>query len=242
MSYYMNMSSFNEGEQAESYKKRKANEEESKYDEEYERLMRRNSYNRKQRMYDKPGDAGKRLERDSKVEDMVDRKGLGFNVAGNFQYQVDRTNAKDAANRHMRRHPEQYKECGIFSEVTFLDEGVAGFEKNKIKTSKEYIEFEQAYKQAKKSKDPEVKKQASKKAIALLDKIIEEVKNIPDDDTIDAVCNTLKTPLFWIVFLLTGVIGGAIIAFIDNNDRTRTRAKLLKLLYKARNELEQNIR
>ena len=33
-----------------------------------------------------------------------------------------RAYASDATNRHMRRHPKQYQECGIFSEVTFLDE------------------------------------------------------------------------------------------------------------------------
>ena len=28
---------------------------------------------------------------------------------------------RDAANRHMRRHPKQYKEsCGIFSNVAFI--------------------------------------------------------------------------------------------------------------------------
>ena len=28
--------------------------------------------------------------------------------------------AKDAANRHKRRHPEAYKECGIFGEILFM--------------------------------------------------------------------------------------------------------------------------
>ena len=39
-----------------------------------------------------------------------------------YNYFKNKDYAKDATNRHIRRHPEQYKECGIFESVQFLNE------------------------------------------------------------------------------------------------------------------------
>lgn len=62
--------------------------------------------------YDKDyADYEKKLDKHDK--DFEDAKGKMFKYG-------DKKKVEDAANRHMRRHPEQYKESGIFSDVKII--------------------------------------------------------------------------------------------------------------------------
>ena len=123
MSYYMNMSSFNEGEQAEAHKKKKAEEKEDIAVNHVSRIRKldNNTYGDKQTAHNPNRDKSK-IKDDSKrfikANKMVDK-----NVDSEDYEWGYRAYAQDATNRHMRRHPKQYQECGIFSEVTFLNEG-----------------------------------------------------------------------------------------------------------------------
>ena len=164
MSYYMNMSSFNEGEQAEAYKKKKADEKheyinipDERFDKRYDNKrvrdmdssemlpntkFDRHTYhttdddkrlkdNKNMSAQQKQNHSDKMYKNRTKAFDMVakDANRREFeNYWNSYSGNKDSNKhgysspAVDAAARHMRRHPKQYQECGIFSEVTFLDE------------------------------------------------------------------------------------------------------------------------
>ena len=132
---------FDEGQQADDYRARKAKEAEDKEKADNER------YNRRYGNFKEPGDQHynrwsdyqKDLDRGNKARGMVadDRNRRLDNVQNSLsnhddeQYSKDWRSykrasdikhlSKDAANRHIRRHPNQYKEsCSIFESVRFI--------------------------------------------------------------------------------------------------------------------------
>ena len=123
MSYYMNMSSFNEGERAEAYKKKKISDEREEFNKNFNRALHRTGSGdkfgdkNKTKTSDDENDKrmGEDFDRYMRSNDMVKKHNI-------YMYDTDGLNAIDATNRHIRRHPKQYQECGIFSEVTFLNE------------------------------------------------------------------------------------------------------------------------
>ena len=121
MSYYMNMSYFNEGEQADAYQWRKYKDKKDEEENERKRLDRRHSGGvgsgrKKDNTETTIGRAVDAVDKVTNREDMWDAYRPDHKDHDKYR------NAYDAANRHMRRHPKQYQECGIFSEVTFLNE------------------------------------------------------------------------------------------------------------------------
>lgn len=127
--------SITEGQQAEEYKARKAKEAEDAKKADDARFMRRY-------MYRDPGDRNyghgiDDFDRSLKAHDMSDREYNRRTIAMiNSKFGDDKQTARqkekewlksvgqtprDAANRHIRRHPDQYKEsCGIFSSISFV--------------------------------------------------------------------------------------------------------------------------
>ena len=103
-----------EGEQAEEYKHRKAEEADKKQKEEEARTNRRNPF---------IGNSGYKNPNKSGVTDEDKRAAKSINRVGNHLIQTrtmtsksssDIDDAVNAQNRHMRRHPDQYKESFNF--------------------------------------------------------------------------------------------------------------------------------
>ena len=124
MSIFKNVSFVNEGEQTEEYKARKAKEAEDKKKAEAEREKRR---------YKETGlGPGNRFngtndyDRRIKTLDVANNEHESRARAGyNKEYKNFTNNthgALDAINRHIRRHPDQYKESTIFESVQFLND------------------------------------------------------------------------------------------------------------------------
>ena len=129
--FYMNMRAFNEGEQAEAYKKRKAEEEARKENERKERDKRRygsgsvgdrmTRYNPNH--YDYKGDKEKNIHGvdkminsiNGKIDDMDRKEIANEKLHRNSDIYDDKY---DAINRHLRRHPKN--ECGIFESVEII--------------------------------------------------------------------------------------------------------------------------
>lgn len=139
MSFYMNFGAVNEGLQAELYKRKKNDAKYEADKAEKERSDRRDGPNTGM----VPGKWDKNLEnmkahskageilqkelsnRASKaVENPNDKKAAQnyeniSKAAGNMK---DYYNKSNAIVKHMRRHPEAYKEFGIFAESCFIDD------------------------------------------------------------------------------------------------------------------------
>ena len=117
--------SVNEGQQAEEYKARKAKESEENDVLSNPQHVRRFTAKYGEFPSDKydnsPGT--KRVEKeinrrmDKVFDDMNDHNMKSYTNAIKYS-----THAADAANRHIRRHPEQYKEGTIFESVKFIGE------------------------------------------------------------------------------------------------------------------------
>lgn len=151
MSFYMNFGAINEGEQADAYKKRKADEKVAKDTKEKESFERRwpaidgnedrtRDPGYKARHYfvdDDPKRPTKSIHPDDEKKHIDDCK-RADKAYEKFWKEKDRRfdqqdpnfsniskekgfNAIDAINRHMRRHPEAYKEYGIFAETCFIN-------------------------------------------------------------------------------------------------------------------------
>ncbi len=143
--FYINMRAFNEGEQAEAYKKRKEEEKYNNYEKNQQRHMDVNytndgkskAYNANTRGldYDKDKkrdltkaeknglDEKKALEHEKKMQDIAQKaseKTRREMQNRNNSKDFDRNYqiAIDATNRHLRRHPNN--ECGIFESVKFI--------------------------------------------------------------------------------------------------------------------------
>ena len=148
--FYMNMRAFNEGEQAEAYKKRKVEERIKDYENNRPRSMHQMySSDGKSKIYyaasdrgisDYDSDKGRVITKAEKngldekralkhVEKMKDNarkaseitrkemKNRNNDERFDKYYQV----AMDATAKHLRRHPESYKEdCGIFESVEII--------------------------------------------------------------------------------------------------------------------------
>lgn len=130
MSFYMNFGAVNEGQQAEEYKKRKAEEEASQKANEREHSDRRN-----RRM---PTNDPERIKACKIIEREFDNRMNATNsnpedikASQNYKnFRFDNSaddkrkysNRVNAISKHMRRHPEAYKEFGIFAETCFIDE------------------------------------------------------------------------------------------------------------------------
>lgn len=138
--------SINEGKQAEEYKVRKAKEAEAEF-KKYDKykgdtaLGSRIAAGNKSNAIHLDGNSGYRLgtkddnDRDSKSTNIVhkdlDRRKSNLmqsTTIEDFEKHAGNLNnlssnlhaAADATNRHIRRHPNQYKESGIFSGVVFI--------------------------------------------------------------------------------------------------------------------------
>lgn len=132
--------SITEGQQAEEYKARKAKEAEDAKRIDVNKVSEREyKYLTHQRIGDKddksrgkspyyPMPSKEDFDRDKKAREITSDfldKNKGRNPDAFKMSKLDRNTlygrVKDATNRHMRRHPDQYKEsCGIFSNVTFI--------------------------------------------------------------------------------------------------------------------------
>lgn len=134
--------SINEGQQAEEYKARKAKEAKDSEKREKEHYYKRHaipSYRSEDMRTPKfVGDKGNTLDREhyqkyvdkdmDRYERSVDLLSREFNrrkaegdTIGMRRVSGRAPQWKDAINRHMRRHPDQYKEsCGIFSSIAFI--------------------------------------------------------------------------------------------------------------------------
>lgn len=141
MSFYMNYGTFNEGEQAEAYKKKKAEEKAAQDVEDRSKAMNRMlnkdkalTYNDPIGSYKKVRDAAKkynsrriddaeraltstRLPTDREVAD-----GINADNAIMRKAEKDLKSKGEGINHNNMRRPEWYKECGIFDECTFLEE------------------------------------------------------------------------------------------------------------------------
>ena len=138
MSFYMNFGAVNEGQQAELYKRKKNDAKYEAEKAEKERSERRDGPGTGM----VPGRWDKNLENmkaHSKAGEIL-QKELGNRIdalhknpddnksAQNLKNISTKGNMKDYYNKsnsivkHMRRHPEAYKEFGIFAETCFIDE------------------------------------------------------------------------------------------------------------------------
>ena len=125
-----------EGKQAEEYKARKAKELGEKFTNDYERTIRRGHVNR---MRGKDSDAKSRVQKAHIIVDNEDKRRYeALEKARNSDYSQDYqknlanarqhfnnmagklSSASDAVDRHMRRHPKQYKESTIFSDIEII--------------------------------------------------------------------------------------------------------------------------
>ena len=125
-----------EGKQAEEYKARKAKELGEKSTSDYERIIRRGHVNR---MRGKDSDVKSRVRKAHNMVDNEDKRRYealekARNSDYNRDYQKNLANARkhfnnmagkvssasDAVDRHMRRHPKQYKESTIFSDIEII--------------------------------------------------------------------------------------------------------------------------
>lgn len=133
--------SINEGQQAEEYKKRKIDEkinqdkdtQENRHfnpftgdrDKDWHRVSNGGFLNMQKGSNQ---DNTRRTNVDKKLDDHINRLHTKAKLFGDYDAMhnmanvvLNRNAAKDAINRHMRRHPNQYKEsCGIFIGVSFI--------------------------------------------------------------------------------------------------------------------------
>lgn len=139
MSFYMNFGAVNEGQQAELYKRKKNDAKYEAEKAEKERSERRDGPGTGM----VPGRWDKNLENmkaHSKAGEIL-QKELGNRAAAAAENPRDKKTAQNYDNirsavgnmkdyysksnaivKHMRRHPEAYKEFGIFAETCFIDE------------------------------------------------------------------------------------------------------------------------
>ena len=225
--------SINEGQQAEEYKARKAKEAEAeskkydKYKGDATTLGSRIGAGNKSGGIHPDGNGGFRLgsnddnNRDSKSTDIVykdlDRRKSDLSKSTtieDFEKHASSLNnlssnlhaAADATNRHIRRHPDQYKESyGIFSEIEFLNENRARKHMKEIKHSAGYKGMKELLKKASKSKDPKDKVEAALECIRVLDDLIEAAKDIPKNDFGDSFINVVRWIPLTIITTLLGV-------------------------------------
>lgn len=134
MSFYMNYGTFNEGEQAEAYKKKKAEEKANARMEEHDRIRRREYSTRDDMQYIKHATAKqKELGREPNLEELqklvdYERKhkspGSYNSYVDSLPYkgEDDYNSKKDAVNRHNRRHPDRKIGGGMFEQAIFMDE------------------------------------------------------------------------------------------------------------------------
>ena len=142
--FYMNYGALNEGEQADAYKKKKADEKAAQDAEDKERNNRRYDPEYEYRIGSKAHinpsdlehpvkmsdvekfhkDVEEDMRRNSQAHDIVakDNKQRYGHHSDASRYTPNYMQRKDAVNKHMRRHPEAYKEEGIFAEASFMDE------------------------------------------------------------------------------------------------------------------------
>ena len=136
--------SVNEGQQAEEYKARKAKEAEDRFEKDYEHRDRRLHHGYQTA---KTGRSDADKARDDKTKKIIDKefasrmakaehadkqdnRSRTYNPDLRNKARVANKNltnlgfnsdtARDAANRHIRRHPKQYKEGTIFESVEFI--------------------------------------------------------------------------------------------------------------------------
>lgn len=145
MSFYMNMGTrvLNEGEQAEAYKKRKADEKAAQDQKEEERNSRRYDPNNEYKIGSKSYISDEELlhptkeikekykkdfyndmDRNTKAHTIVskDNKQRYGHHHNAIRFTPNYMQRKDAVNKHIRHHPDAYKECGIFAEAYFIGE------------------------------------------------------------------------------------------------------------------------
>ena len=143
--FYMNMRAFNEGEQADAYKKRKREEELNDWksnrqrhtDVDYSKDGKSKVYNAATRSSDYDKDKGrnltkaekngldekKALEHEKKMRDIAQKSSEitrkeSENRNNSRDFDDEYRTAMDATNRHLRRHPKN--ECGIFESVKII--------------------------------------------------------------------------------------------------------------------------
>ena len=133
--------SINEGQQAEEYKKRKIDEKISQDKDTQEKRHFNPFTGDKDKDWHRISNGGyltiqkgsnqdnaRRDSVDKKLDNHVDRLHAKAKLFGDVNAMnnmanaaLNRSVARDAINRHMRRHPEQYKEsCGLFGNISFI--------------------------------------------------------------------------------------------------------------------------
>lgn len=121
MSFYVNFGVVNEGDQADAYKwrKHKAAEDEKRKDN--ERIDKR--------YYKAQGPGSPKENLDTAISRSIDAVDKVTNREDMYDaWRMDSPkhgkylDAVDSTKRHMRRHPEAYKEFGIFAESCFIDD------------------------------------------------------------------------------------------------------------------------
>ena len=97
-------------------------------------LTKQKDIDRENKAYEKAGkEAKRRAEKWGKeIEDVKSGKADSLDKmddakASYYRLVQDKNTAIDAANRHIRRHPKQYREAGIFEDVQFLEPLEEGF-------------------------------------------------------------------------------------------------------------------
>lgn len=130
MSFYMNFGTINEGQQAEEYKKRKAEEKDAQEVSENERSDKRNrrmpTNDPKRRkackIIEKEFNSRMNATNSNPEDDKASQNYKNFRFDGSADDKRKYSNRVNAISRHIRRHPEAYKEFGIFAEACFINE------------------------------------------------------------------------------------------------------------------------
>lgn len=126
MSLFENISFINEGEQAEEYKARKAKEKEEARDKEDDRVFHRDKswHDKDPKTRGRDGNLyiSKKKAIDDKARDIAYKNNPKVNAWMLYDDAMQHKRNVDAIKRHMRRHPDQYKESSIFESVQFINE------------------------------------------------------------------------------------------------------------------------
>lgn len=129
MSMFDNIA-FLEGEQAEEYKARKAKEKEEARDKEEDRVYRRNRGSEnwykdpkfRNHYKDQPAYAHKQHDIHDKAVDIERKNNPKGSAWMSHDDAMQYYRNIDGIKRHMRRHPDQYKESGLFESVQFIND------------------------------------------------------------------------------------------------------------------------
>ena len=247
--------SINEGQQAEEYKKRKADEQAEK-NKENPRLSKtvgaKHGFNP-----NKPDEdaSDKDLQRSIKVQDAIvgelenRYKKVSSNMEDDNAYRhVKNMGAEgtaaaiDARNRWERRH-ESY---GIFYNVEFLNE--ASFSgKRKIIKSEDYAKLKELQKKYKDDKNPDTRVQLMEEAIKVTDRLIEAAKSIPADNPLEWIARFVIRQFDDPIRILWNIMGYSVFKLTAHMTRDDfieklliTREKLVEKLDKNKRKIERH--